>query len=153
MEGVSIDERLDAAAAAANLEGPVLPPPPAIDDRSRRAALAAFAVSGATAMTLQVLWTRALAVLLGSSIFSFTLILLAFLIGLGIGAALFGRCEPADAAPGALAGPACTSGPRSPSALTYLFTDRMPYVFTWLLQSSQLRASTPSCSVSSCWPA
>ena len=50
-----------------------------------RAALVAFAVSGATAMTLQVLWTRALAVLLGSSIFSFTLILLAFLIGLGLG--------------------------------------------------------------------
>ncbi|MFL5303805.1 MAG: fused MFS/spermidine synthase, partial [Polyangia bacterium] len=66
-EGISIDERLDAAAAAANLEGPVLPPPPAIDDRSRRAALGAFAVSGASAMTLQVLWTRALAVLLGSS--------------------------------------------------------------------------------------
>ena len=42
-------------------------------------------------MTLQVLWTRALAVLLGSSVFSFTLILLAFLIGLGVGAALFGR--------------------------------------------------------------
>ena len=53
--------------------------------RARRAALAAFAVSGATAMTLQVLWTRALAVLLGSSVFSFTLILLAFLIGLGVG--------------------------------------------------------------------
>src|SRR5947209_2739087 len=65
-EGVSIDERLDAAAAAANLEGSVLPTAPALDDRSRRAALVAFAVSGATAMMLQVLWTRALAVLLGS---------------------------------------------------------------------------------------
>ena len=42
-------------------------------------------------MTLQVLWTRALAVLIGSSIFSFTLILLAFLIGLGVGSAVFGR--------------------------------------------------------------
>ena len=72
--------------------------------RSRRAALAAFAVSGATAMTLQVLWTRALAVLLGSSVFSFTLILLAFLIGLGVGSAVFGRARPADAASGALAG-------------------------------------------------
>ncbi len=38
--------------------------------------------SGATAMVAQVLWTRALAIIIGSSVFSFTLILLAFLIGL-----------------------------------------------------------------------
>ncbi len=40
-----------------------LPPEPAIDARSRRASLWRLRVSGATAMTLQVLWTRALAVL------------------------------------------------------------------------------------------
>jgi len=42
-------------------------------------------------MTLQVLWTRALAVIIGSSIFSFTIILLAFPRGLGCGSAAFGR--------------------------------------------------------------
>src|SRR3954470_9829473 len=76
---ISSEERLDLAAVEAKLETATLPPPPVIDARSRRAALAAFGVSGATAMTLQVLWTRTLAVLLGSSVFSFTLILLAFL--------------------------------------------------------------------------
>src|SRR5580765_3430594 len=85
------DERLDIAAVEAHQESMALPPPPVIDERSRRAVLLAFGVSGATAMTLQVLWTRTLAVLLGSSVFSFTLILLAFLTGLGAGAALFGR--------------------------------------------------------------
>ena len=39
-------------------------------------------------MVYQVLWTRALAIVLGSSIYSFTLILLAFLIGLFGGAAV-----------------------------------------------------------------
>ncbi|HXU61129.1 MAG TPA: fused MFS/spermidine synthase [Polyangia bacterium] len=140
-EGVSIDERLDAAAAAANLEGPVLPPPPAIDRRSRRAALAAFAVSGATAMTLQVLWTRALAMLLGSSIFSFTLILLAFLIGLGSGAALFGRASQRTPHPVRWLA-MLHLGTAVAVGVTYLFTDRMPYVFTWLLQSSSFAVDT-----------
>ncbi len=140
-EGISIDERLDAAAAAANLEGPVLPPPPAVDQRSRRAALAAFAVSGATAMTLQVLWTRALAVLLGSSIFSFTLILLAFLIGLGIGAALFGRASQRTPHPVRWLA-MLHLGTAVAVGATYLFTDRMPYVFTWLLQSSGFGVDT-----------
>ena len=95
----SVEERLDEAASAAKLESAALPPAPVLDARSRRAALIAFAVSGGTAMTLQVLWTRALAVLLGSSVFSFTLILLAFLIGLGVGAALFGRLSQRTAHP------------------------------------------------------
>jgi spermidine synthase len=140
-EGISIDERLDAAAAAANLEGPVLPPPPAVDARSRRAALGAFAVSGATAMTLQVLWTRALAVLLGSSIFSFTLILLAFLIGLGIGAALFGRASQRTPHPVRWLA-LLHLGTAVAVGVTYLFTDRMPYVFTWLLQSTSFAVDT-----------
>ena len=148
---MSIDERLDAAVAAANLEGPVLPPPPAIDDRARRAALVAFAVSGATAMTLQVLWTRALAVLIGSSIFSFTLILLAFLIGLGVGAALFGRASQRTPHPVRwlamlhLATAAAVG-------VTYLVTDKLPSSSPGSC-SRRASASTGSSSASSCWPA
>ena len=140
-EGISIDERLDAAAAAANLEGSVLPPPPEIDDRARRAVLVAFAVSGATAMTLQVLWTRALAVLLGSSIFSFTLILLAFLVGLGVGAALFGRTSQRTPHPVRWLA-MLHLGTATAVGVTYLFTDQMPFVFTWLLQSSGFGVDT-----------
>jgi spermidine synthase len=132
----SMDERLDAAAAEAKLDdAAALPPLPVLDDRSRRAALAAFAVSGATAMTLQVLWTRALAVLLGSSVFSFTLILLAVLIGLGVGAAVFGRTSQRTAHPVRWLAVLHLATAIAIGA-TYLFTDRIPFIFTWLLQST-----------------
>jgi spermidine synthase len=140
-EGTSVDERLDAAASEAKLESAALPPPPLIDTRSRRAALGAFAVSGATAMTLQVLWTRSLAVLLGSSVFSFTLILLAFLIGLGTGCGVRWLMRPNTAAPvrWLAALHLATAGA---IGLTYLFTDKIPYVFTYLLQSSSFGVDT-----------
>ncbi len=59
--------------------------------RQRHLAVFAYAVSGAIAMMYQVLWTRALAIVLGSSVYSFTLILLSFLVGLAGGAALTAR--------------------------------------------------------------
>jgi len=132
---VSTEERLDMAAVEAKLETAALPPPAVVDARSRRAALAAFAVSGATAMTLQVLWTRSLAVLLGSSVFSFTLILLAFLIGLGAGAALFARWSQRTPHPIRWLA-ALHLATAAAVGLTYLFTDKVPYIFTWLLRSS-----------------
>jgi spermidine synthase len=56
----------------------------------RGATLAAFAVSGALAMAYELGWTRRLATLLGSSVYSFTLLLVTFLTGLGLGALLVG---------------------------------------------------------------
>ena len=131
----SAEERLDMAAVEAKLETAALPPPAVVDARSRRVALGAFAVSGATAMTLQVLWTRSLAVLLGSSVFSFTLILLAFLIGLGAGAAVFARWSQRTPHPIRWLA-ALHLATAAAVGLTYLFTDKVPYIFTWLLQSS-----------------
>jgi spermidine synthase len=75
-----------AAPAAVPIEYP--------SDAARRLAVGCYAVSGATAMVYQVLWTRALAIVIGSSVYSFTLILLAFLIGLSGGAALTTRLLP-----------------------------------------------------------
>jgi spermidine synthase len=51
------------------------------------AALGSFAVFGAISMSYQVLWTRAFVIILGSSTYSFTIILTAFLIGLSGGSA------------------------------------------------------------------
>jgi spermidine synthase len=104
---------------------------------ARRVVMLAFAVSGATAMTLQVLWTRALAVIIGSSIFSFTIILLAFLIGLGAGSAAFGRLvgrfrEPVRALALTHLGIVACIG------LSYLVTDRLPFIFTYLLSSTMV---------------
>jgi spermidine synthase len=56
-----------------------------------RLALAAFACSGAVAMALESLFSRAMALVLGSAIQSFTLVLVLFLVGLSIGAAAMGR--------------------------------------------------------------
>lgn len=48
---------------------------------------AATALSGFTALTAEVLWTRHLALLFGSTVYTFALILAMFLFGLGAGAA------------------------------------------------------------------
>ncbi|MCB9556127.1 MAG: fused MFS/spermidine synthase [Deltaproteobacteria bacterium] len=62
-----------------------------VSARARTAAVVAFALSGAIAMIYQVLWTRALNMTIGSSVYSFTIVLTAFLIGLSGGAAVIGR--------------------------------------------------------------
>jgi len=56
---------------------------------ARKAAYLAFAASGAAALCYEVVWTRALAMTIGSSIYSFALILATFLIGIAGGSALF----------------------------------------------------------------
>ncbi len=57
--------------------------------RPVKIALIAFGVSGFGAMVLEVAWTRALSMILGSSVYAFSLMLLAFLIGLAGGGAFF----------------------------------------------------------------
>lgn len=51
--------------------------------------LSIFAMSGFGAMVLEVAWTRALSLVLGSSVYAFSLMLVAFLIGLALGGAAF----------------------------------------------------------------
>lgn len=130
---------LDELAAEAQLPAATQALAPLVTPSARRAVLIGFALSGATAMTLQGLWTRALAVLIGSSIFSFTIILLAFLVGLGGGSAVFGRLAQRTRHPvrwlaGVHLGIAAAVG------VSYLFTDRLPYVFAWLLSSTTMNA-------------
>lgn len=110
---------------------------PSVSRRTRAAVLASFAVSGAASMALQGLWTRALAVVIGSSIYSFTIILLAFLIGLGGGSALLGRLADRTRHPVrwlALVhlGVALAIGG------AYLIADQLPFAFAWLIGSTSL---------------
>lgn len=63
-------------------------PERALTDVHRRVVLAAFALSGALAMIYELGWTRRLATLLGSSVYSFALLLATFLAGLGLGSLL-----------------------------------------------------------------
>ncbi|NOY94029.1 MAG: MFS transporter [Deltaproteobacteria bacterium] len=58
-----------------------------IPEVARRAAFVAFAVSGMAALFYEVVWTRSLAMVIGSSVYSFGLILEGFLIGIAGGSA------------------------------------------------------------------
>ena len=87
---LSLAEELDALAEVSGAE--VAPPDPLPRSfAGRRLLLAVYALSGAIAMILEVLWSRALSVIIGSSTYSFTLILCTFLVGLSLGSALFAR--------------------------------------------------------------
>jgi spermidine synthase len=70
---------LDAAAPVSGSEAS-----PAI----RMGVLAVFAVSGFASLALEIVWFRALAILLGPSSFAFTLMLAAVLLGIALGSAL-----------------------------------------------------------------
>jgi spermidine synthase len=48
-----------------------------------------FGFSGLAAMIYQVLWSRVLSMIIGSSIYSFTIILLTFLVGISLGSGVF----------------------------------------------------------------
>jgi spermidine synthase len=48
----------------------------------------AIALSGMTALAAEVIWTRILSLLFGATVYTFSLILAAFLVGLGIGSSL-----------------------------------------------------------------
>jgi spermidine synthase/tetratricopeptide (TPR) repeat protein len=68
---------------------------------ARRAALllSIFLVSGATSLVYQILWVRVLSLTLGSTVLSISLVVSAFMAGLALGSAFFGRRADRMAAP------------------------------------------------------
>ena len=54
------------------------------------AALIIFAVSGFAAMAYEVIWARLLGLIIGPTTYSFTIVLTTFIVGLALGAMLFG---------------------------------------------------------------
>ncbi len=102
-------------------------------DRVRALVLGSFAISGAVAMVCQVLWNRALAIVIGSSVYSFTLILLAFLIGLSAGAALLGTLASRSRRPLRWLGFVHLSVGAAVLA-SYAVMDRLPGAFLALLR-------------------
>jgi spermidine synthase len=73
---------------------PAAPAPPVSPDAARPAArvvAVGLAVAGAASMIYEVAWTRALSLVIGSSTYAFTAMLVAFLLGLALGSALFSR--------------------------------------------------------------
>ncbi|HEX5045773.1 MAG TPA: fused MFS/spermidine synthase [Gammaproteobacteria bacterium] len=84
-----------AALAAGERAAPAEAPAPApVPARTSPAIYAVTALSGFTALTAEVVWTRQLSLLIGSTVYAFALILAVFLAGLAGGAAAgsaFGR--------------------------------------------------------------
>ena len=100
--------------------------------RARVAALVAFGVSGFASMNYQVAWNRVLAMVIGSSVYSFTIILLAFLVGIAGGSAL------ASAALRRMRNPLVWLGLVQlwiglSSLVGYYLADDYPYLFAWLV--------------------
>mgnify|MGYP001765684862 CR=1 FL=1 len=54
----------------------------------RAIVLVAFGVSGLAAMNTQVIWSRVLSMVIGSSVYAFAVILMAFLVGIAIGSSI-----------------------------------------------------------------
>ncbi|MCK9462344.1 MAG: fused MFS/spermidine synthase [Proteobacteria bacterium] len=138
--------RLDSRAPEARSAGPVeeegyiLPEadgavPFVATPAQRTVAVAAFFVSGLAAMNLQVVWNRVTALVIGSSVYSFALVLLAFLVGLAGGAAVFSRLSKRLANP-VIALAAVEIAIAALAALSYLYIDDLPRVFAHLVTGS-----------------
>jgi len=70
-------------------DGPVAQPP---DTRGiATAALLIFLISGFCAMAYEVFWTKLLGLIVGPTTYSFTIVLVSFIIGLALGNLIFGR--------------------------------------------------------------
>jgi spermidine synthase len=129
VRGADVPAAAPAAAAAPPALGAADPGAPDLAARrTALAALAAVAVSGALSMVYEVGWTRALALVLGSSVYAFTVMLTTFLVGLAAGSYLLARRVDRLADPGmALAVIQLLIGAAAFVGLVIL--DELPYVF------------------------
>jgi spermidine synthase len=118
---------------------PEPPVVPIVTPRARRLALAAFAFSGGAAMIYQVIWSRVLAMNIGSSVYSFSIVLMTFLIGLAGGAAVIGRLSQRSRNPvGWLAVNHILIVVFV--SVSYLLMDKLPYVYLYLIKGSKMQA-------------
>jgi len=87
-------------AAALALARPLEPSPAAPSstarpsDLTRRVALALLAVTAFASLLDEIAWTRVLVMVVGGSTYAFTLVLLVFLLGIGLGSAFVARRSP-----------------------------------------------------------
>ncbi|OGK84449.1 MAG: hypothetical protein A2X52_08865, partial [Candidatus Rokubacteria bacterium GWC2_70_16] len=91
-------------------------------------AVAALGVSGAVSMVYEVAWTRALSLVIGSSTYAFTAMLIAFLLGIAGGSALYSLLWGLRTASAATFG-WLQAGAGLATALTVLLFEQMPALF------------------------
>jgi spermidine synthase len=98
-------------------------------DWGTRLTVAAIAVSGAVSMLYEVAWTRALALVIGSSTYAFTAMLLAFLIGIAGGSAIYASLRRTTHRPSPAAFAAIQVGIGVAVMATVLLFEDMPALF------------------------
>jgi spermidine synthase len=99
-------------------------------------AVIGLGISGGTSMMYEVAWTRALALIIGSSTYAFSTMLVTFLAGLAIGSYLFSRAAGRVRITPFLFGLLQLGIGLTSLAVTPFF-DRLPEVFLWVFQVSQ----------------
>ncbi len=114
---------------------------------ARRVALAALAVSGAIAMASEAAWSRALTLVIGSSTYAFTAMLLAFLLGIGLGSAAYVARAPWPSL--RLLG-GLQFGAAGAGALALLAFRGMPDLFLWGFALSDAPAAIQALQVGLC---
>ncbi|MCK9523083.1 MAG: fused MFS/spermidine synthase [Proteobacteria bacterium] len=97
--------------------------------------LAAFFLSGLASMNLQVVWNRAMAMIIGSSVYSFAIVLIAFLIGLAGGSAAFNRLSRRVANP-LLVLAFVELGIAAAAMLSYIYIDDLPQLFARMVTTN-----------------
>jgi len=115
--------------------------PPLLERVPSRLLLTAYAVSGAVAMALEVFFSRALGIVIGSSVYSFTLVLVVFLTGLSLGAALAARIAARTVRPATLLSILFTLLAGT-VVLAHLLLDELPAILVALLEGTSLEIST-----------
>jgi spermidine synthase len=116
------------------LPGPSAPQPAAVG--AVWLCVAGLGVSGAASMMYEVAWTRSLALVLGSSTYAFSTMLVTFLAGLAIGSYLFSRLAPRLTVDPLLFGGLQLGIGLSAFCVTHFF-DQLPELFLWAFRVSQ----------------
>lgn len=102
-----------------------------IGPRQVTVVVAGFAVSGFVALAYEVIWSRVLALIIGSSVYAFSIMLTTFLIGLAAGATLASRLADRVRRPVLIFGIIEAAVGVTSLIGAYLFND-LPYVFVQL---------------------
>jgi predicted membrane-bound spermidine synthase len=119
-------------------DGPVTPGAEP-DHTLRRVALALLGVTAFAALLDEIAWTRVLVMIVGGSTYAFTLVLLVFLLGIGLGSALVARrgaSASETAADAAVAQGVAAAG----AALLFAFFNLLPRYIIAVFQAQSLGA-------------
>ena len=98
--------------------------------------LAAFGLSGLAAMNYQVIWSRLLSMVIGSSVYAFALILMAFLVGIALGSSIMSAILRKRRSRNLIVWLAFVQlGIAVMAVADYFFVDHYPYWFAQLITS------------------